>query len=115
MQTDEGKARLNELKDNLYKYKQVREKVISMAVLNKEKEALVIFRGEGTKLAEDISNIIDNLLESKTNEGNKESLENSKSTETAISTMIIIIIGTIALAIILGLYISRIISNPIKN
>jgi methyl-accepting chemotaxis protein len=89
------------------------EKVIALALDNKSKEALELLEGEAAKTAKEEEDDIDSLETYFVEGAKKLSEENTATANTATITMIATLIIGVLLAIALGLFLSRSISNPL--
>lgn len=116
IQTDAGRQELSNLKVLLDKYNDIKENIISLAVANKEEEALALMREDVTQnTADEINNSIDNLFKLKISGGSDKSQEYSSAVNYAITTMSIVIAIAMIVALILGIVISRAIGEPIAK
>jgi Methyl-accepting chemotaxis protein len=91
------------------------EKLIQLAKENKDEEAQAMLGGDMVKAASDEQNSINEMVQMKINDAKQKSDDNTKAANTAIVTMVAIVVGGMVLAVILGLFISNIISSPIKK
>lgn len=91
------------------------DKLLSLCIENRDEEAYILLKGEFKIASEAEQGAIDKLVQIKVQDAKKMSEENKVTANKAIVTMIGFIIGGMFIAIILGLYIARMISNPIKG
>ncbi len=91
------------------------KQVTDLALADKNDEAHQLTKTKGDSLNKAIQANYDNLFNMKVDDASKKSQSNDGAAQTAIVMMIIFIAVGMFLAIGLGLIISRIISNPIKN
>nr|WP_319487888.1 methyl-accepting chemotaxis protein [uncultured Caproiciproducens sp.] len=112
---DKEKGYYNTIVENMSAYKNLKDRVITLAEQNKNSEAQTLLITEGTAILEKISTSIDSLLDLKTATGNE--MSKNLSTETTISMFSIIAVIVIAFLFSLGiaLKISRSISKPVKE
>ncbi|MBP2636758.1 MAG: methyl-accepting chemotaxis protein [Firmicutes bacterium] len=113
MQTEEGRRNFVILQDNIAKYNNARDRVVSMAVAHKEEQAYTLFWAEAAAPAAEIAQAIDQLFDLKATGGTKRSDEYSATTNTTIIVMILVVVVAMLVAISLGLFIARLISKPI--
>jgi methyl-accepting chemotaxis protein len=112
--TEEGSKVYKNLTEALYKYSAARDKVINLASSNKSKEAETLFYAEGTQAAKDVNTNIDELFRLKSTVGAQRSDEYSGNTNTTVQVMLGVVIVAMVAAVLLGLFISRIISKPLN-
>ena len=111
--TEEGKLEFKELKNKINQFISVRDKVIIMTNNGKFDEAEFVYKSEGSILGQEIVAVITDLFMTKENLGNKMLIE-VKDTSSNTMMMIITVI-TFILAVILGTFLSKLISKPIYN
>ena len=105
----------NNLKANMDKYRPVRDKVIDLALQNKDDEAISIMNGDASTISNNIDDSASKLIGLKEEQGKAKADLNSKAASTAIITMLVVIIIGIIIAIMLGAIISGLISKPINR
>jgi methyl-accepting chemotaxis protein len=115
LQTDEGIKAFNSLKDNLSRYNKVRDQVIDLAIGGKYQEAVTLFYNDAADPANKAKQYIDELFKLKEDGGIQRSKEYSATTDSTVLTMTIIVAVCILAALLLGLFISRIIGSPVKK
>ena len=115
IQTEEGRKAAETLRYNLEKYNEVRDRVITMALANQEDQATILFRTAGTTPANKVSESIAALFEMKENGGKERSNQYTAETNATVNAMIIFVIIAVLVACGLGIFISNIISNPVKK
>ncbi|MGE5416617.1 MAG: MCP four helix bundle domain-containing protein, partial [Acidobacteriota bacterium] len=113
--SEEVRQKFNTLKADIAEWKPVQDRIIALGVANQDDQALALLRGDGKKIADNVMANIDWMVDKKTIQAKERSEENTATANKAINMMIAFIIGGILLALALGLFISRVISNPIKN
>lgn len=91
------------------------KQVTDLALAGKNDEAHELTKTKGDSLNKAIQANYDNLFNMKVDDASKKSQSNDGAAQTAIVMMIIFIAVGMFLAIGLGMIISRLISNPIKN
>ncbi|MFL0248061.1 methyl-accepting chemotaxis protein [Candidatus Clostridium stratigraminis] len=105
----------NTLQKALEDYKAYRDKEISLANSNQSEQAISSLYSDGASIASAMENAINNLLDGKVSLAKQDADANQSSANQAVITMIIIIAIGVAIAIFLGIFISKIIGNPIKK
>lgn len=99
----------------LEEYEPVKDKAIQLVKEGKMDEAKAYAFGEGASLAEAVDKSISDISNFNDEDAKKKSDSNSVSANNAIRTMIIFVSVGVAIAVALGIFISRIISNPVKK
>jgi methyl-accepting chemotaxis protein len=115
IQTEEGRKVFNEFKKSREMYAENMDRIISLAQAEKVTDAVAVLNGEGKKAAFHEQECLDNLREYKLNRAKQTSDQNSQIADGAASTMTWIAVFAFALAIVIGVSISRIIKNIITN
>jgi len=92
------------------------DKVILLAKKNKDAEALELIKensplGQASRVEQDA---IDNLVKLKIEEAKAKAGSNSKQANKTMSTMLIVLFAGVAVAVAIGVFLSSIISKPIK-
>lgn len=91
------------------------ENVIQLTMANQKDQALNMVSVEGAALNEEVSRAIDELISLKIELASAASDVNSAAAKTSILTMTVLIIAGVVISMALGMFISRIISNPVKK
>lgn len=99
----------------MQEYKKQRTECINLALLNKDLEALEMTKGEFGDLTTEIDESITRLYELNLDDAAKKSDSNGTAANQAFVMMLMFIGVGMVLAIVLGLFISRTISNPVKK
>ncbi|MCX7708700.1 MAG: methyl-accepting chemotaxis protein [Clostridia bacterium] len=115
MQTEEGKIEFAKLKSALAKFEPMQEEIIKLALAGQEEQGLAFMRGDAYAVAMEINDSIDKLFKLKVDGGNIRSGEYTVATNNTVKIMIIVVVFAMVVAIVLGIYISRIISIPVRN
>jgi len=115
IQTEEGRRVLGQLKDALSQYKTVRDRVISLALANHEDQAVTLFRDQSMAPAAVVSDSINKLFDMKESVGKQRSSQYSGMTKSTVVMMITVIVFAVVVAIGFGIFIARMISNPVRN
>jgi methyl-accepting chemotaxis protein len=112
--SDEGRRAFNEFKKSRVVYGEVIDRVILLALADKDREAIELLKGDGKKAALHEQELLHQLQKSKLTQGKMTDDENDASANSARNMMITFsCIGTI-IAILFGIFISRIISKPLR-
>jgi len=115
MKAEDIKKEFALLQSNIEKFIPEREKIISLAIAGKEDEAEAFMRGEAFSLAQSIDTSIQKLMDLKIIQAKEKNMENGKTAGSAATVLISIIVAGIIAAIGLGVFISRLISKPIRK
>ncbi|TCL57868.1 methyl-accepting chemotaxis sensory transducer [Hydrogenispora ethanolica] len=115
IRTTRVRNEFNRLKEAIAKFIPVRDTIIRTAEADKDAEAIAIMRNEGGDLANAVEEAITNLVNYKIENGQKHSDQLTRNTDNTILTMVIIVAIAVIVAIALGIWISRLISNPIRK
>ena len=99
---------MNEFDDNL-------EELLEICLENRDDEAFIFTKGDLQNSADNVREAIDKLVELKVNGAKTQSESNDAAANTAVVTMAVVIAAAMVVAISLGIFVSRIISNPMKK
>ncbi|NTV49644.1 MAG: HAMP domain-containing protein [Geobacteraceae bacterium] len=113
--TDEGRKLFEEYKQFRAAYGAEIDKVIALALQNNIAEAQAILKGSAGKASRDLQNQIEKLMEAKLKQAKLTSEENTQTAKSATRLMIGFAIGGVIIAIIFGIFIANIISNPLRK
>ncbi len=113
--TEQGRVTFKTLSDKIEKYNTGRDKVISLVIANQSNQAESIFYAEVAPISKDVENNINELFRLKSTTGNQLSNEYTGDTSRSVIIMLSVAIVAMVAAILLGLFISNIISKPIKQ
>jgi methyl-accepting chemotaxis protein len=114
--TDEGRKLFDEFKKSRTAYGAVLDRIIALIEQNQEKEAIAFMKAPSSgQAAADEQKAIDALVDAKLKQAKITSEDNTKLANAASRLMIGLAIGAALFAIILGFFISRIISNPLRK
>lgn len=113
--TDDGKQRVSALKIAKESYMENINEIIRLVNSKKKEEAVTIINGSGKTTANEVGSLIKQLTETKLKLA-KDASDNNRATakSSTITTVIILVIG-IFIALALGIFISSLISKPIKK
>ena len=112
---EEDSKTFKELTTLLEKYEPVKEGFITNALAQRDAEALAAMTGEGAMVTQNLEEKIDAIIKLNVDTGRALSLQYTKTTKGMIGIMISTILVGMAIAIGMGLYISRLISRPIAS
>ena len=96
-------------------YSVIRDKATALLLVKNEVAGIALMKGDATTTAQVVDTQIQKLVDSKITQAKTKSGGNTATANTATTTMIIIVVGGILLAIALGIFLSRIISKPINE
>jgi methyl-accepting chemotaxis protein len=113
--TDEGRELFQNFKKSRDAYGQVIEKVVQLAMVDKNAEAIAILKGEGKKAAFLEQELLDKLQQSKEKQGKITDEENDATAKSARMLMICFTLFGVILAVFLGIFITRIVTRPIAE
>ncbi len=114
LRKQEDKEVFEKLQNKLMQYKGVRDQVIELAMTNQNERGLQALP-QLDQMASEAEELFNQLFEVRRKNGGIESDELSEQTGTSTMTMIAVIIVAMGAAILFGLYISRMISNPVRK
>ncbi|SDE07538.1 methyl-accepting chemotaxis protein [Sporomusa acidovorans] len=103
-----------ELRDNIEKFRLVRDKVMVLALANQEDQAVIVMRNEGAGIVNAIDELVDKLYQDKVNLGRQVSKELIDQTNRVMVVLTVIIAVAIALALGLGVAIALTVSRPLQ-
>jgi methyl-accepting chemotaxis protein len=113
--TDDEQKEFDNFESLMQEYKKQRAECVNLALLNKDLEALEMTKGEFGELTTKIDESITRLIEINLDDAERKSTANKAVANQAFVMMLIFIGIGMFLAIALGLFISRIISKPVKK
>lgn len=111
--TDKEKESYNTIADNLVKYKDLKTRIVNLSMQNKNAEAHDLLISEGTPILQTISTAMEALMNDKTTTGTELSSKLAAQARAAEIFIIIIILITFILSIIIGVKMSKDISQPV--
>lgn len=112
---EETRSQFEDMKSALAKLRTLQDQITTAAMADRSEEALALLRGEAQTLSTYVDEALNNLQDVKVTNGNQKSEDLSATTNTTIFILIIVVIIAMIVAIALGIFISRIISTPIKK
>ena len=111
--SEEEKVKFNGLKSKISSFMSTRERVFSLANSGRLDEAATLFQNEAEAKALEITGEITDLFMSKNTLGNKRIVEVNDMSSSTMTMMLITTIIIFILAVILGMFLSKLISKPI--
>ncbi|MCE5244707.1 MAG: methyl-accepting chemotaxis protein [Syntrophobacteraceae bacterium] len=112
---DEVRKEIDLLKQSLTRYDPIRAKVIQLVADGKKDEAFTMMRGDVVALVKAIQDSIEKISDFKVKRALLDSDENAAQINSTIRFMQILTIFAVLLSLVLGIFVSRIISTPIKK
>lgn len=114
--TDAGKQQVKIATDSKAKYMDCANQMIQLAKNNKDQEAITILRGNDMTTAyNNMDAALKELTRLKTSLAKSNADNNSRTAQTSTTTTVIILIAGMIIAVILGVFISTIISRPVNK
>ncbi|MHA7963830.1 methyl-accepting chemotaxis protein [Paenibacillus sp. CAU 1782] len=102
------------LRNNFDQYQIIRDETINLAIAGKTAEATDEL-AKAQPISDEVSELLNQLFEEKQSSGLRVSGELTNQSNNTVTMMIVVVIFAIAVALMLGIFISRIISNPINK
>ena len=112
---DDVKREIETLRGYMGKFEPIREKIIQLAADGKREDAITLMRGDVVALVGSIQGSVDKISEIKIDRALKDSDENAAQINSTIRFMQILTVFSVLLSLVLGVFVSRIISRPIKH
>lgn len=112
---DADKAKVKEIRDDLEKYRIVREKVLNLAMQNKNNEAYTLFNQQGKVLSDKFTEELRNLAEEMNKSSEAMNKQNQKDFAFANTLFIIVILSSMVLGILIGLLITKRITKRLND
>ncbi len=113
--TADEKALIKEFEDSRGVFRPLIARTIDLSMAGKDAEAFALYEGEATNAARTEQAVIDKLVDFNTKEARKASEQNTSAAHGAVQFTLIFALLGIVLAIGLGIFISRIITAPLKQ
>ena len=110
--SEEGKKLFEEFKKSRQVYAPLLDKVMTLALAEKDAEATALMHGEAGKASRTERNVIDKMMEGKVKQGKIIADENTASAKSAVLYVTILMVVGVCVAIAVGLYIA---SNVMKQ
>lgn len=112
---DADKVKVKEIRDDLEKYRIVREKVLNLAMQNKNNEAYTLFNQQGKVLSDKFTEELRNLAEGMNKSSEAMNKQNQKDFVFANTLFIIVILSSMVLGILIGLLITKRITRRLND
>jgi len=109
----EMKAAYSDFVSTRQEYKPIREQVLDLAIAGKKSQAMKVL-DNGAEIAANEQNIIDKMLKMKIADAKTTSDTNTLTANKAVGTMIALMLIGVAMAVGMGLFISKVIGGPVK-
>lgn len=113
--TAEGRKLVDDYKKVRVEYGQYIEKVMELAKMDRDAEARSILQGDGKKAALHYQEVLDRLVDSKVSQAKRTAESNAEIAREATVFMFGAAAGGMALAMLLGFFISRMITAPLRK
>jgi methyl-accepting chemotaxis protein len=112
---DQGREAISNLKQNKEKYMEVANKIVELSKENRNAEAINLINNDLKTAQNNLEATFNQFINLKTNKAKSFSVTTDSTYKSSeLATLIVLIIGIVA-AILLGLFVSKSISNPIKK
>jgi methyl-accepting chemotaxis protein len=112
---DQGREAISNLKQNKEKYMKVANKIVELSKENRDAEAINLINNDLKTAQNNLEATFNQFINLKTNKAKSFSVTTDNTYKSSeLATLIVLIIG-IVVAISLGLFVSKLISNPIKK
>uniref|UniRef100_UPI002627725B MCP four helix bundle domain-containing protein n=1 Tax=Geobacter sp. TaxID=46610 RepID=UPI002627725B len=119
LKSEETKKAFAEIKANFDRFKPALERIVSLTMAGKNDEAVAYMRSEGANgpatLAKEVDDSIQKLSDLKIAQAKQRSVENIATSKAAVTLTTILLCVGVLLAVGLGVFISRIISRPLRE
>lgn len=96
-------------------FRAIADKVIGLSKSNKDEEAMLLLRGEETKITQDTSTLLHKLIKLNIDAAKKRSDQNTATADQTILMMTVYVLVGLLLSIVLGLVITRTITQPLNQ
>jgi methyl-accepting chemotaxis protein len=110
-----AKEKLAGLKTSLQNFRDVRAKVLELALQNKNAEAYALYLSSGAPLAKEVTDKCSDLSKYEVEIAQKSNVDNKASFEKSIHIVISIILVSLVILGLSGWYITKIIANPLNT
>ncbi len=111
--TDQGKKDYAALESNIRNFNTVRDQFFKLARDNKQEQALALFNGELERLRNEVQKGVQSFLVQKITLAKERADLNTAEAASSMRTMIIFMVFGVLSSILLGVFISRMISKPL--
>lgn len=113
MLTDDGKKLSATLSSTINEYEAYTKRLSDLLQAGQVAQVNLLMQGEGLKIAENMTQILDKLTDMKVSLASQKSDDNTSSANTAVVFMLGFVIAGVVVAVLMGIFIARIISRPI--
>ncbi len=113
--TSEMKEMFSEFKASRSEYGKYLDQLLALVRANRDKEGFALLQGEMSKASKREQDIIEKMVDAKVVAAKDKSDNNSVEASAAMSVMYTVVAFAVLLSIILGVFISRTIVNPVKE
>jgi len=113
--SDEHRSRLKQVRDDVGKYRNVRDQVLKLAVQNKNAEAYTLFSKDGKVLADKFSDELGDLSDEITKSAEEMYQQGHHEAALANKVFIAVILAAILLGVLFGLLIARQIASRLND
>lgn len=113
--TQAGRDEFNKYQQSRQAYTQIVDQVVAMTNAGNAIGARQLLKGDGDKIRREYQDNLDNLVKLKLESAKQTSANNMAQSNTAISIMSMVIAVAMAIAIVLGWFIARMISKPMSQ
>ena len=113
--SEEVKREYKSLRQSIGRFGPFKERVIKLVQNGNKDEAVSAMRSEGTPIANSIDSSIIKLSQMTIDKFNKESRANTAEANSAVKFLVCAAVTGMLLAVILGLFLTRIIGGPVRN
>jgi methyl-accepting chemotaxis protein len=111
----EVRKEYDELQANIQAFMPVQTMIVDMAMNGDREGAMVLMHGKGFSLAKEIDTSIQELFDMKISQAEKRAQDASSTFTRAIWVMLGLTLTAVVMAVILGIFITRLISLPLKD
>ncbi|MBJ6799883.1 MCP four helix bundle domain-containing protein [Geomonas propionica] len=111
--TDEGRKLYQEFKQARAGYEPIIDQIVRLALANRDNEATALMTGDGAKFSRMEQDAIDKLVDAKLKQAKLTADGNAELATSATKIMLVLIVVGMALAIGLGLFITRIVQRQL--
>lgn len=113
--TEAGKKLFSEFKSKVANFREYREKIIQLAMNNKKDEAIKLMQTDGLRATNELRAALKEVIEQKRSAVDKIISNDKESFQSTRTKFIFIIVGASLASMLLGFFISNLISKPINE
>jgi methyl-accepting chemotaxis protein len=115
LQDNSARAIFNEFTTSLNVFKSLRGKVLTLVNQNNTDAALALYRNEMEAVRKNVQAAIEKLAKNNIQSANERANQNLDDAATTLNVMIIIVVVGLISAVLLGMFIAKMISNPARE